>query len=147
MWDIDDLSAKTRILIEWSHKLQHIEISVDEELLAVFETKLFIDRFHLIASSKGERLLYRYISISGRLVFNLMDSYNLKNPINASKLFENKQIQEHYIIKSDKIIYTNDEEVLIEKLVDDVWVEYLRKNSKDTNSITTSSKNTIESYN
>ena len=35
MWDIDDLSAKTRILIEWSHILQHIEISDDEELLVV----------------------------------------------------------------------------------------------------------------
>ncbi|KAF0452878.1 hypothetical protein F8M41_001859 [Gigaspora margarita] len=35
MWNIDDLSAKTRILIEWRHVLKHIEISDDEELLVV----------------------------------------------------------------------------------------------------------------
>ncbi|KAF0536923.1 transient receptor potential cation channel subfamily a member 1-like [Gigaspora margarita] len=155
MWDIDDLSAKTRILIEWSHILQLIEISDDEELLAIltenkilmkkiFSTKkLVIDRIHLIASQKGERLLYRYIQKSV-MKYCLMDPYNLKNPINASKLFENKQIQEQYIIHSDKIIYTNYGEVLIKKLVNDDWVEYLRKELKDTNSITTPSKNTFE---
>ncbi|KAF0541195.1 transient receptor potential cation channel subfamily a member 1-like [Gigaspora margarita] len=169
MWDIDNLSAKTRILIEWCHELQHIEISDDEELLVVcaeekkykkknlyvfstetginlssFSTKLAIDRFHLIASSKGERLLFRYTNISGKSAFNLLDPYNLKNSINANKLFENKQIQGQYIIKSDKIIYANDGEVLIKKLVDDDWVEYLRKELKDTNGITTPSKNTID---
>ncbi|KAF0452879.1 hypothetical protein F8M41_001860 [Gigaspora margarita] len=144
MWDIGDLSAKTRILIEWSHILQQIEISDDEELLAVYTTKLKIDKFHFIASSKGERLLYGHINIPGKYIFSLMDPYNLKNPINANKLFENKQIQEQYIIQSDKIIYTKDGEVFIEKLVNDYWVEYLRKELKDTNSITAPSKNTID---
>ncbi|CAG8774806.1 14046_t:CDS:2, partial [Racocetra persica] len=44
--------------------------------------------------------------------YNLMDPYNLKNPVDASVLFEKKQIQEPYIIRSDKIsdkiIYTID---------------------------------------
>ncbi|RIB00607.1 hypothetical protein C2G38_1146091 [Gigaspora rosea] len=169
VWNIDDLSAKTRILIEWCHVLQHIEISDDEELLAVLTenkkineknlyvfstetginisslstTKLVIDRFHLIASKKGERLLYRYIQRSATK-YNLLDPYSLINPINANKLFGNKQIQEIYIIKLDKIIYSKEGGVLIENLVPDNWIEYLRKTLKDTNSITTPSKNTVD---
>ncbi|KAF0524645.1 hypothetical protein F8M41_015097 [Gigaspora margarita] len=170
MWDIDDLSIKTRILIEWRHILKHIELSDVEELLIVctedkkfketnlyvfstetglnlssFSTiKVIIDRFHFIASQKGERLLYRFTRIPGKYTFCLMDPYNLKNAISANKLFESKQIQEPYIIKTDKIIYINDGKVLIEKLVPDDWIEYLRKKLKDTNSITTPSKNTFD---
>ncbi|KAF0461569.1 transient receptor potential cation channel subfamily a member 1-like [Gigaspora margarita] len=168
LWDLDDISAKARILLEWRHILIDIELSDDEELLAVltenknfneknlyvfstetginlssFSTKLRIDRFHLIASSKGERLLYRYIHRSVEK-YSLMDSYNLQNPISANKLFENKQTQEQYIIKSDKIIYTKDGKVLIENFVPDDWVEFLRKKLKDTNSITTPSEMTID---
>ncbi|KAF0524640.1 transient receptor potential cation channel subfamily a member 1-like [Gigaspora margarita] len=169
MWDIEILSVKARVLIEWLHTLKHIEISDNEALLVVCaeyksskETNLYvcstetginlssltakfvIDRFHLIASNKGERLLIHYINISGKYTISLMDPYDLKNPINANKLFENKQIQEQYIIKSDKIIYTNDGKVFIEQLVDDNWVEYLRKELKDTNRITTLSKMPID---
>ncbi|KAF0333071.1 transient receptor potential cation channel subfamily a member 1-like [Gigaspora margarita] len=171
MWDIEKLSANTRILIEWSCTPEFIEISDDEKLLFVCtkdkktkETSVFafsteteinissfstpnleIDKLHLIASKKGERLLYRCINKSGKYNFNLMDPYNLKNPINVtSKLFEKKQYQEAYIIKSDKIIYTNDGNVLIEKLVSDNWIEYLRKDLKDTNSITVPSEKTID---
>ncbi|RIB28349.1 hypothetical protein C2G38_2137371 [Gigaspora rosea] len=125
------------------NKQVSISIERTDSYNFISTTKLAIDRFHLIASQKGERLLYRYIQISG-MKYNLMDPYSLKNPVNANKLFENKQIQEQYIIKSDKIIYTNYGKVLIKKLVDDNWVEYLRKYLKDTNSITTPSKNTID---
>ncbi|RIB30784.1 hypothetical protein C2G38_2136209 [Gigaspora rosea] len=78
-----------------------------------------------------------------------MDPYSFKNAISASKLFENKHIpiQEQYIIKSDKIIYMNDGKVLIEELVTDNWVEYLRKDLKDKYSITSPSKKTIEIIN
>ncbi|KAF0524633.1 transient receptor potential cation channel subfamily a member 1-like [Gigaspora margarita] len=168
MWDIKDLSIKTRVLIDWNYTLGSIEISDDEELLLVCakndennETRLYvfstetginltlitskrtIDIFHLIASQKGEMLLY----ISGEK-YNLIDPYNY-NPINiddARKLFENKQIQEPYIIQSDKIIYTIDGKlkVKIEKLVPDNWVEYLRKDLEGTNSITAPSKKTID---
>ncbi|KAF0541197.1 transient receptor potential cation channel subfamily a member 1-like [Gigaspora margarita] len=168
MWDIENLSAKTRVLIEWRHILKHIETSDNEELLIVcteykksketnlyvfsaetginlasFNTKLVIDRFHLIAYSKGERLLYQYIQKSVKK-YSLMDPYNLKYPVNAIKLFEDKPIQEEYIIKSDKIIFTNDGKVFIEQLVHDDWVTYLRKNLNDTNTITTPSKRTID---
>ncbi|RIB16223.1 hypothetical protein C2G38_2091497 [Gigaspora rosea] len=75
-----------------------------------------------------------------------MDPYHLKKtPIDASRLFEKKQkIQEPYIIRSDKIIYTIGRKVSIEDLVPDNWVEYLRKELKDTNSITAPSKKTID---
>ncbi|RIB19685.1 hypothetical protein C2G38_1247400 [Gigaspora rosea] len=166
MWDIKDLSAKTRILIEWNHILRHIEVCDDERLLLVCtenkkfkETNLYvfstetginlssytingaIDRFHLIASQKGERLLF--INTSEKR-YNLADPYYLNDPVDASKLFEHKQIQEACIIHSDKIIYTIDGKVLIEKLVHDNWIEYLRKELKDTNSITTPCKVTID---
>ncbi|KAF0511006.1 transient receptor potential cation channel subfamily a member 1-like [Gigaspora margarita] len=169
MWDIEKLSVETRILIDWNRTLESVEISDDEKLfvvcakneetmetslyvystetginLASMQTKLGIDRFHLIASQKGERLLI--INISKKR-YSLLDPYHLKNPISASSLFENikdKQIQEPYIIKSDKLIYTIDGEVLIEKLVDNDWVECLRKKLKDTNSITAPSEMTIE---
>ncbi|KAF0524643.1 transient receptor potential cation channel subfamily a member 1-like [Gigaspora margarita] len=169
MWDIEKLSVETRILIDWTHTLESVEINDDEQLfvvcakneetmetslyvfstetginLASMHTKLEIDRFHLIASQKGERLLF--INISKRR-YSLLDPYHLKNPVSASKLFENikeKQIQEQYIIKSDTLIYTIDGEVLIEKLVDNDWVECLRKKLKDTNSITAPSEMTIE---
>ncbi|KAF0502925.1 transient receptor potential cation channel subfamily a member 1-like [Gigaspora margarita] len=171
MWDIEKLSANTRILIEWSCTLEFIEISDDEKLLFVctkdkktkvtsvlaFSTEteinissfttsnLVIDRLHLIASKQGERLLYRYINNSGKYNFNLMDLYNLKYPINVTtKLFEKNQNQETYIIKSDKIIYINDGNVLIEELVPDNWVEFLRKDLKDTNSITAPSEKTVD---
>ncbi|RIB25341.1 hypothetical protein C2G38_2031136 [Gigaspora rosea] len=139
MWDIEELSIKTRILIEWDHILESIEISDDEELLficaksekteetrlyvfstetginlAFFTQELTIDRLHLIASRKGERLLY----ISGEQ-YKLTDPYNLKNQIDARK-------------------------VLIEELVPDNWVEYLRPKLMDTNSITTPSKKTTD---
>ncbi|KAF0412822.1 transient receptor potential cation channel subfamily a member 1-like [Gigaspora margarita] len=119
MWDYKDLSAKTRILIEWCHILQHIEISDDEELLVTA-----IDRFHLIASQKGERLLF--INISEKR-FNLVDPYYFRNPIDANKL-----------------IYTIDGKLFIDNLVHDDWIEYLRNELKDTNSITTPSKMTID---
>ncbi|CAG8531108.1 22329_t:CDS:2 [Dentiscutata erythropus] len=106
MCDIEELSIKSHILIEWDCTLESIKISDDEELL----------------------LLY----ISGEQ-YKLMDSYNLKNPIDAQK------IQELYIIRSyetsDKIIYMIDGKVLIDELVPDNWVEYLRKELKDTNNI------------
>ncbi|RIB30736.1 hypothetical protein C2G38_2151864 [Gigaspora rosea] len=151
MWDIEKLLVNTRILIDWSCTLEYVEISDDEKLLFVctkdrktkktsvftysteteinissFTTNLDIDRLHLIASKKGERLLYRYIDNSGKYMFNL------------------KQNQGAYIIKSDKIIYTNDGKVLIEELVSGNWIEYLRKGLKDTNSITAPSKKTID---
>ncbi|CAG8639621.1 25318_t:CDS:2 [Dentiscutata erythropus] len=168
MWDIEELSIKTRILIDWNYTPESIEISDDEELLLVcaknmetketrlytfstktginlsfFTTKLVINRFHLIASQKGERLFY----ISGDQ-YNLMDPYNLTNSIDASKLFENIEvnpIQEPYIIRSDKIIYAIDEKLSIKELVPDDWIEYLRKKLNDRNSITApSSKKTID---
>ncbi|CAG8796860.1 15214_t:CDS:2, partial [Cetraspora pellucida] len=171
MWDVEGLSIKTCILIDWYFTPESIEISDDEKLLAVcaknvkakktclyvfstetgislssFTTKLVINRIHFIASRKGERLLY----ITDEDDYNLMDPYNLKNPIDGSDLFEkNKiQIQEPYIIRSDeisdKIIYTINGKVLIEELVPDNWIKYLRKELKDTNRITTLSKKTID---
>ncbi|RIB11420.1 hypothetical protein C2G38_2203476 [Gigaspora rosea] len=167
VWDIEDLSIKTRILLDWNYILESVEISDDEKLLLVcainketketnlyvfstetgmnlafFTTKYVIDGFHLIASKKGERLLL----ISGNHHY-LMDPYYLRNPINANVLFEEKQVQEPYIIRSDKIIYTKDGTLSIKKLVRDDsndWVEYLRKELKDTNSITSPSEETIK---
>ncbi|CAG8801834.1 8150_t:CDS:2, partial [Cetraspora pellucida] len=73
----------------------------------------------------------------------------------ASDLFERNeiQIQEPYIIRSDeisdKIIYTIDGRVLIKEFVPDYdnWINYLRKELKDTNCITSPSKNTIDIIN
>ncbi|RIB28347.1 hypothetical protein C2G38_1513243 [Gigaspora rosea] len=84
-----------------------------------------------------------------------MDPYNLTNPTNpvdARDIFENfeenqSQIQEPYIIQSDKIIYFTDGKLSIKELItdnSDDWVEYLRKKLKDNNSITAPSKKTIE---
>ncbi|CAG8544579.1 1976_t:CDS:2 [Cetraspora pellucida] len=176
MWDVEELSIKTRVLIDWNFTPENIEISNDEKLIVVcsrnkatretrvyvfstetginlssFTTKLVINRIHLIASRKGERLLY----ISNDDDYNLMDPYNLKNPIDASELFERHKIQikEPYIIRSDeisdKIIYTIDGTVLIEELVPDYdnWIYYLRKELNDTNCIISPSKNTIDSIN
>ncbi|CAG8779417.1 18468_t:CDS:2 [Dentiscutata erythropus] len=75
MWDIENLSIYTHILIDWNYMLEYIEISDDEELLL---NLFIIDSFHLIASRKGERLLY--IS-NGQ--YKLVDPYNLENPIDA----------------------------------------------------------------
>ncbi|KAF0452877.1 transient receptor potential cation channel subfamily a member 1-like [Gigaspora margarita] len=103
MWDIDDLSVKTRILIEWSHILQHIEISDDEELLVVCTED----------KKSTETNLYIFSTETG---------------INLSSLNSKFAI----------------DRILIENLVNDNWVEYLRKELKDTNSITTPSKMTID---
>ncbi|RIB26609.1 hypothetical protein C2G38_2030085 [Gigaspora rosea] len=179
MWNIEELSIQTRILIDWDYIPESIEISDDEELLLVCakneeneETRLYVfftetrinissfitksvkNRFHLIASKEGERLLY----ITGDQYF-LMDPYNLQSnclldpynlqsetPIDASELFKRIQIQiqEPYIIRSDKIICTIDGRVTIQELVPDNWIKYLRKTLKDTNSITIPSKKTID---
>ncbi|KAF0541196.1 transient receptor potential cation channel subfamily a member 1-like [Gigaspora margarita] len=164
MWDIEELSIKTRILIDWNHILESVEISDDEKLLSVcakneetketrlyvfstetgmnmafFTTKLVINRFHLIFSRKGERLLF----ISGKQCY-LMDPYYLRNPIEASALFGKIETQKPYIIRSDKIIYTIDGNVSIKELADDNWVKFLRKTLKDTNSITTPTKETVD---
>ncbi|CAG8576832.1 21450_t:CDS:2 [Cetraspora pellucida] len=174
MWDVEKLSIKTRVLIDWDFTPESIEISDDEELLIIcaknektkdtnlyifstqtginlsfFTTKLAINRIHLIASRKGERLLY----ITSENDYNLMDPYSLKYPKDASELFERNEIpiQEPYIIRSDersdKIIYTIDGKVLIEELLPDNWIKYLRKELKDTNRITSPSKNTIDIIN
>ncbi|CAG8652774.1 17908_t:CDS:2, partial [Racocetra persica] len=160
VWDIEELSITTRVLIDWNLTPKSIEISDDEELLLVcarnektnktylysFSTETGMNlssyRFHLIASKKGERLLY----MSGKQ-YNLMDPYSLKTPTNASKLFERIQIQiqEPYIILSDKIIYTIDGRISIKELVTNDWVKFLRKELKSTNRITTLSKKTIDS--
>ncbi|RIB28365.1 hypothetical protein C2G38_1514024 [Gigaspora rosea] len=173
MWDIENLSIKTRVLIDWNYIPESIKISDDEELLIVcsrnyetketrlysfstetkmnyafFDTKLVIDRFHLIASRKAERLLF----LSGEQYkqYDLMDPYRLTNPIDASDLFEKieeKQIQEPYIIRSDKIIYFIDGKLSIKELVpynSDDWIKYLRKELSDDNSITSPSKKTID---
>ncbi|CAG8602395.1 35620_t:CDS:2, partial [Racocetra persica] len=130
---------------------KYVAISLDRNKPYNFiTTMLVIDRFHLIASRKGERLLF----ISGKQ-YNLVDPYNLKHPKSASKLFNKKtQIQEPYIIKSnevsDKTIYAIDGKLLIDELVPDNtddWVKYLRKELKDINSITALSKKTIDIIN
>ncbi|KAF0536238.1 hypothetical protein F8M41_009205 [Gigaspora margarita] len=168
MWDIEDLSIKTHILLDWNYTPEHIEISDDEELLLVCakneeykesrfytfftetginmsftNTNLVIDRFHLIASNKGERLLF--IDYSGNQ-YNLSDPYNLeyRNATDAYDLFEKKQIQEPYIIQSDKIIYTAEGNVKIEELLPDDWVNYLRLELRDTKNITISPTKTID---
>ncbi|CAG8452319.1 1779_t:CDS:2 [Scutellospora calospora] len=169
VWDIETLSVKTHILIEWNYTLESIEISDDEELLLICakseeteETRLYvfstetginlafsINRFHLIASRKGERLFY-VLDDPPDKEYYIMDPYNLINPIDVIKLFENNQIQEPYQIKSDKIIYTIDGKLSIKELVPDNsedWVKYLRRELKDTNSIITPSENTIKSIN
>ncbi|CAG8714838.1 13709_t:CDS:2, partial [Cetraspora pellucida] len=158
MWDVEKLSIKTRVLIDWDFTPEFIVISDDEELLVVCarnektkSTNLYIFSTETGIHLKGERLLY----ISNEEDYNLMDPYDLKNPIDASDLFEkNKiQIQEPYIIRSDeisdKIIYTIDGTILIEELVPDYnnWINYLRKVLKDTNCITSPSKNTIDIIN
>ncbi|RIB28361.1 hypothetical protein C2G38_1513929 [Gigaspora rosea] len=157
MWDIEKLSVITRVLIDWNYTSVSVEISDDEELLIVCakneeskETRVYtfyietgmnlaFYKFHLIASRKGESLLY----VSGREYY-LMDPYDLKNPIDAREFFEiieEEQIQEPYLIRSDKIIYIIDGKLSIKELVpdnSDDWVEYLRKALNDTNSITAS---------
>ncbi|RIB06366.1 hypothetical protein C2G38_2253262 [Gigaspora rosea] len=175
MWDIENLTIKTRILVDWNYIPESIKISNDEELLLVcarneeikktrfysfsietginyafFETQMVIDRFHLIASSKAERLLY--IGGEQDKQYNLMDPYSLTNPIDANDLFEKieenfNQIQEPYIIRSDKIIYFIDGKMSIKKLVpdnSDDWIKCLREELRDDNSITTPSKKTID---
>ncbi|CAG8506128.1 2650_t:CDS:2 [Scutellospora calospora] len=168
IWDIKNLSIKTRILVEWHYIFESIEISDDEELLIVsakhekikktrlyvfstetginlafFDALLFvIDRFHLIASKKGERLLY-VLDDPPDKYYNIVDPYNLTNPKDMSDFFENNQIQEPYVIQSDKIVYMTDGNLSIKDLVpdnSDDWMEYLRKELKDTNSITTLSE-------
>ncbi|KAF0511004.1 hypothetical protein F8M41_018350 [Gigaspora margarita] len=100
--------------------------------LLFMTTQLVIDRFHLIASQKGERLLY----IAGGQ-YNLMDPYSLETTIDASDLFENieeDQIQEPYIIRSDKIIYFIDGKLSIKELApvnSDDWIKFLRKEFGD----------------
>ncbi|CAG8481458.1 14650_t:CDS:2 [Cetraspora pellucida] len=104
-------------------------------------------KFYFIAAEKGERLLL----VTRDQKFSLMDPYKLTNKIDASKLFEinNNEysqtniIQEPFLIKSDKIIYSNGEKLLIKELVHDNWIDYLRKDLGDTNSITAPSRKTI----
>ncbi|CAG8844828.1 4438_t:CDS:2, partial [Racocetra persica] len=149
MWNIDKLSIRTRILIDWEFIPESIKISDDEELLLVLKTETAIERFYLIASGKGERILF---TTDDECV--LVDPYELGNLrgrgnlIDASELLiRNKvQIQKPYMIQSDgisdKIIYTVDGKVLIEELVPDKkwidnWVGYLRKELEDNNRITT----------
>ncbi|KAF0524647.1 hypothetical protein F8M41_015099 [Gigaspora margarita] len=111
--------------VSWirNYTLESFEIIDDDELLIVLQN---INRFHLIASSRAERLLY----VSGDS-FNLMDPYSLIAPIDVSDLFENieeNQIQGPYIIRSDKIIYIIAEILSIKELVpdnSDDWIEYL----------------------
>ncbi|CAG8712579.1 9614_t:CDS:2, partial [Scutellospora calospora] len=161
----------THILIEWDYTLESIKISDDEKLLIVcahnketketrlyafstetgmnlafFNTELILDRFHLIASKKGERLLCVLHDPPDKQ-YNIMDPYNLINPIDMSRFFENNQIREPYVIQSDKIIYTIDGKLSIKELVpdnSDDWIKYLRRELKDTNCITTPSENTIK---
>ncbi|CAG8540838.1 320_t:CDS:2, partial [Scutellospora calospora] len=176
--DIEKLSVKTRVLIDWYYKLESLEISEDEKLLIVcaynkkvkesrlyvfsidtgmniafFNTRYIIDRFHLIASKKGERLLYVLDDPPENKQYNIMNPYYLKNPIDAIDLFEYNKIQETYLnqgpylIQSDKIIYIIDGKLSIKNLVPDNsedWNKYLRRELKDTNSTITPAEKTIE---
>ncbi|CAG8497090.1 21611_t:CDS:2 [Dentiscutata erythropus] len=172
MCDIEKLLIKTHILLDWNYTPKHIEISDDEELLLVSarneeanESRLYtfftetginlaFNKFHLIASSKGERLLF--INFSSRQYY-LKDPYNLGDNFmtDAYDPFENKPIQtsdiiptqKPYIIKSDKIIYTVDGKVIIEELLPDDWIKYLRLNLKDTKNITILATKTIDTIN
>ncbi|CAG8815215.1 16410_t:CDS:1, partial [Racocetra persica] len=115
-----------------------------------------IDGIHFIASNIGERVLitsrahsgsegikmdlnvHRFHDKERTFNYELMDPYSLINPANANKLFSCK-IKPPYIIKSNNIIYANDELLFIKKLVKDNWISYLRNDLSDYNKISTPS--------
>ncbi|RIB28865.1 hypothetical protein C2G38_1335459 [Gigaspora rosea] len=113
IWDIETLSIKTHVLIDWDYILETIGFSEDEELLLVharekkkinnrfyvFSTKFWmnlayceieetIDGFHLIASNKGERLLIITQDPTHIKKCFLMDPYILKERINAENFLK-----------------------------------------------------------
>ncbi|RIB30082.1 hypothetical protein C2G38_688624 [Gigaspora rosea] len=120
-----------------------------------YEKLVMIDGIHFIASNVGERVLitshvhdsserikmdlnvHRFDDEKQTFNYQLMDPYNLINPVNADKVFGclKAEIKKPYIIKSDHIIYVNDEQLFIEKLVKDNWVYYLRNDLNDYNKI------------
>ncbi|CAG8563202.1 12112_t:CDS:2 [Dentiscutata erythropus] len=126
-----------------------------------YRESVMIDGIHFIASDFGERILITshvhdslervkmdlnvHIFHNENLNFDygLMDPYTLMNPVSADKLFRRlkSKIKTPYIIKSDRIIYANDGQLFIEKLVKqsvkDDWINYLRNDLNDYNKIST----------
>ncbi|CAG8806693.1 528_t:CDS:2, partial [Racocetra persica] len=124
---------------------------------------VMIDGIHFIASNFGERVLitshvhdslerikmdlnvhnvHRFHDEKLTFDYELMDPYTLMNPVNADKLFRRlkAKIKMPYIIKSDSIIYANDEQLFIEKLIKQSvkkWINYLRNDLIDYNKIST----------
>ncbi|CAG8807784.1 8035_t:CDS:2, partial [Cetraspora pellucida] len=84
-------------------------ISNEHDDLERIKMDLSVHRFH------NKNLTFDY---------DLIDFYNLLNPVNAEKLFRclKAKIKMPYIIKSDFIIYTNEEKLFIKKLT---YEEYL----------------------
>ncbi|KAF0507084.1 transient receptor potential cation channel subfamily a member 1-like [Gigaspora margarita] len=126
-----------------------------------YEESVMIDGIHFIASNFGERILitshvleslerikmdlnvHRFHDEKLTFDYDLMDPHNLTDPVSADKLFRRLKatIKMPYIIKLDCIIYANEEQLFIEKLVNhsvkDNWINYLRMDLNDYNKIST----------
>ncbi|CAG8786532.1 7094_t:CDS:2, partial [Dentiscutata erythropus] len=100
MWDIDDLSIKARILIDWNYTPESIEISDDEGLLLVRakNEKTEESRLYVFSAENG-------INLVSSAQCNLIDPYNIDDYsindhntnglIDASKLFERIEVKQN----------------------------------------------------
>ncbi|CAG8579515.1 14647_t:CDS:2, partial [Racocetra fulgida] len=155
-WDIMTLKLEAYFLFKPEcYDNREIKLSDDELLLFVhtYDKQIKIDAVYLIASKIGARLLIiAYNEEDKSEIYNLRDPFTFTEPVDAHKFFDHSedsdmqiQIQYPFIVKSDKIIGINDENIdkklIIKELIQDKnnWITFLRKTLGDFNRIYMSS--------
>ncbi|CAG8439640.1 11897_t:CDS:2 [Acaulospora morrowiae] len=113
-----------------------------------YKNNVIIDQAHFIASDVGERLLVIYRrGDSQESNYDIMDSWTLRDPVNAKPLFRVSNGSNSYFdfctVKDDQIIGVHNGKPWIQDLVKDKWVSYLRETLHDYNEINTPSSGSI----
>ncbi|RHZ51255.1 hypothetical protein Glove_481g10 [Diversispora epigaea] len=110
----------------------------------IYKDEVTVNKVYFIGSKVGERLLILSSDDSNSNRCEIMDPYTLENPVDCRRLFSYSEgYFDPFIIKDDDIIGVCEGQLLIQGLIKDDWINYLRRTLNDYNEINSPSNGSI----